>query len=363
LSANLEIAKVDAEGWPEFIDLPWRLHANDPGWVPPARAALMRELALGSAVPKGGALQGFVCRREGVVQGRVAALINPGLRDDGGPIGQLGYFDCIDDAAVAERLFASAMAWLAAAGARQAWGPMNGGAHRLHRLLVRGFETEPFLFEPRNPRYYPRLFEASGFQPVHRWQTFELGQQAVRPLAEMVSRLAARAQSVRVERLDPRDAGATLARLHRLLDGLWTGHVGYTSIDLAEFAEVFAGVLALMTREHVGMLVDRSGRDVGCAFMYPDWVSQVRALDGEVQGWGSWVTTEKARRLIMHTVALVPEARRSASPYALLHQGLDHFAQGGYEELVIALVTEDWRFFQRLGQPTREYALYGRGLF
>jgi hypothetical protein len=179
---------------------------------------------------------------------------------------------------------------------------------------------------------------------------------------QAVSRLAARARAVHIETLDPAAGGATLARLHRLLDGLWAGHVGYASISLEEFAEVFGGVLALMSREQIGMLVDARGRDAGCAFMYPDWAAQVRALDGAVDGWGSWVGTAKAQRLVMHTLAVVPGARLSAAPYKLLEQGLEHFVAGGYDDLVIALVTESWRFFDRLGQPTREYALYGRRL-
>ena len=51
---------------------------------------------------------------------------------------------------------------------------VGGWAHRLHRFMVRGFERAPFLFEPRNPPYYPRLFEANGFAPVHRWYSYEI---------------------------------------------------------------------------------------------------------------------------------------------------------------------------------------------
>jgi hypothetical protein len=360
--SGLQVSQVAPHGWPDFIELSWKLHAGDPRWIPPSRAALLKDLA-GSVVPSNGALRGFLCERDGEAIGRIVALVNPRLTDPtGAPLGQLGYFECVDDEEVATRLFQAGLAWLKARGVHQVLGPMNGGAHRLHRLLTRGFDREPFLFEPRNPPYYPRLFEANGFRRTHGWHTFDLPKEAVRPLGDGVSRLAERAHAFQIDLLDPRDSGPTLRRLHGLLDGVWTGHVGYASIDIAEFAEVFGPVLALVKRGHIGMLVDKAKGDAGCAFMYPDWGSQVRALDGKAEGWGSWVNTAQARRLVMHTVAVLPQARGTAAPYLLLQRGLQHFLDGAYDELVVALVTEDWRLFGRLDEPTREYALYGRSL-
>ncbi|MBI4616357.1 MAG: hypothetical protein HY720_22290 [Planctomycetes bacterium] len=353
----------------DFLDLSLSLHAGDPEWIPPLRAPLLRELAGLDAFGRYGTIQAFLCEKDGRPAGRVAALLNSRLRDASGAVlGQVGYFECADDERVAGALLESAFAWLRERGAREAWGPMNGGAHRTHRLLSRGFERSPFLFEPRNPPYYPRLFENHGFRRIHTWRGFDLPAPAFRA-AVLENRgldLAVRraGKRYRVDHPDPGTPGSTLPRMHVLLDRVWAGHVGYSSLDLGEFTEIFGPVLALLDPWHVFILVDgEDGRDVGCAFAYPDYSAEVRQLSGDASGWGSWLGRgERPRRLVMHTVALVPEARGSGAVYLALVEAVERLVQDGYEEAQVALVTEDWRFFETTFAPTREYALYARSL-
>src|SRR5262245_24849914 len=111
------------------------LNANDPKWIPPTRARLQQELTGADAFGRYGRIQMFGCENEGRLVGRIAAIVNPKLIDAAGhPVGQVGYFESIDDAQVASILFDGAFAWLRAAGARQVLGPMNGGPHRTHRF-------------------------------------------------------------------------------------------------------------------------------------------------------------------------------------------------------------------------------------
>jgi hypothetical protein len=163
----------------------------------------------------------------------------------------------------------------------------------------------------------------------------------------------------RIDLLEPSDAQGTLARIHPLLDGVWKGHVGYASIGQEELAEVFGGVLSLMTSRHIGVLVDGSGQDTGCSFMYPDYANDVRNLRGSARGWGEWLGRgSQPSGLVMHTLALLEEARGSAGSAMLLQRGLEHFFEDGYERLIVALVVEDWPLFRRFKAPSRRYALY-----
>ncbi|MBI4576968.1 MAG: hypothetical protein HY722_11965 [Planctomycetes bacterium] len=350
---------------PEFIDLARRLCRDDPRRVPPLRQVLEVELGGGGAFARRGTLQAFLCEEGGRLLGRVAALIHPRLLDVGGaPVGQVGYFECADDEAAAGSLLGAAMGWLRARGCRAAWGPMNGGAHRAHRLMTRGHEGAPFLFEPRNPPYYPRLFEAHGFRPLHRWSSFELDRASVRPVLGVLARGArgAEARGLCIDALDPRRGGEVIARLHRILDRVWAGHVGYVPLEADEFAEVFAGVLALMTERNIGVVVDAEGRDLGCGFTYPDRAAEARALDGDAAGWAAVAAGPRPRRVVYHTVAFLPEARRTQAPFLLMERGLRYMVEDGYEEFLVALVTEELGLFHRVAQPTRDYVLYEREL-
>lgn len=337
---------IDASRTHEFVELPFRLHASDPLWVPPLRQAVVAELA-SPRLDKQLFLHGD--------EGRLAALVDVRL-----PFGQLGYFEAATEDA-ARGLIAAGLEWLRARGVKQVVGPMNGGAHRLHRFQVTGFERPPFLFEPRNPPEHPRWFEASGFAPVKTWWTYE----APRPWFESLRQVLAPGveRAVRAgQRIVPLEGAAALPRIHALLDAVWAGHVGYASLSHEEFVEAFAGALALMSNRTLGTVADSKGEDLGCAFMYPDWVDEVRSLRGDASGWGRWLGGAKPvpRRMIMHTVAFKPGARRSGAPFVILDIGLQHMLEDGFEELVIALVTEEWKLFARALEPTRSYALFGR---
>ena len=92
---------------------------------------------------------------------------------------------------------------------------MNGGVHLAHRLLVYGFEHAPFLLEPRNPRWYPALFEAAGFAVVHRWKTWEIERNAFTPLRDRMLALGRRGgRGTRLDWLDTAgDPQGCLARV------------------------------------------------------------------------------------------------------------------------------------------------------
>jgi hypothetical protein len=345
----------------EFIEFPWAVNAADPHWVPPLREQVFHELSGGSAFSRYGRFELFLCEVEGRIAGRVAALINPRLLDSGGhAVGQLGYFECVDDPAIASALIGAGLEWLQAQAIKQVYAPMNGGAHRTHRFLTRGFDRAPFLFEPRNPRYYPGLFERSGFVPASRWFSYDLGRDETADRLQRLDRVLARRPAPgRIEELTTGRSAETLERVHRLLDPCWNGHIGYASIDLEEFAGVFGGALAIMGPGHISAFV-QNGEDVGFAFVYPDFVEDVRRLDGHAGGWGRWLGTSRAKRLVVSTSALVPEARGSSAAMAQVAWGLRHAAAGGFEDIVVALVVEGW--LSKIGEQTREYMLYARAL-
>lgn len=342
-----------------FIQLGRSLHASDPLWIPPLDDVLRRDLAGQGTFGRYAALQMYLCESAGRVVGRLAAIHNPRLPH----VGQLGYFEAEDDPGVLRSLLDLAGPWLRERGATELWGPIEGGAHRTHRFMTRGFELEPFLFEPRNPPHYPALFEAAGFEPFHRWGSYEL------PVPDVIELLARLQPLVRrglerytrfiFERGDP----DILPRLHRILDAVWRGHVGYAPLDLEEFVEAYAGLIALDPCPYLGTVHDAAGTDLGLGLCYPDYAAQVREIAGDAARWASWVgTAKKPRRLILHTVAAVPSARRRGIPYLILDYAAGKLAEDDYREVVVALVDEGFRFFGKRLAPTREYALFRRAV-
>ena len=358
---------IDQPDVDAFVDLTWQLHHSDPLWIPPMRTRLREELTGTDALGTNGGRCLFGCQSGGRLVGRIAAIINGGITNAGGEVvGQVGYFEAVDDDRVAANLFDAAFEWLRARGVSQVWGPMNGAAHRSHRLMTAGFDRTPFLFEPRNPAYYPGLFERAGFTPCYSWCSIDVEAGELRHalatlrILRIKDRVKARYDVVSPERLDAREI---LQRLYPLLDRMWTGHLGYVPLDFAEFVAIFGPALSLMSDGDFVWGVERdSGRDVGCVFSYPDHAEDVRALHGDPSGWGRWQTAAaRPKRLVMHTMSLLPEARGHGLAAWLMQRAFQHCVEH-YSEAVIALVIPEFTTLSKIAPATRHYALFERSL-
>ena len=130
-----------------FIDLPYRLHADDPLWAPPlridTRARLSRKK---NPFFDHGEATYFLAEREGTVVGRIAAIAN--RRHDqiyGDGVAFFGFFECVDDPAVAVALFEAASNWASERGYSVLRGPTSFSTNDECGLLVDGFDTPPTL--------------------------------------------------------------------------------------------------------------------------------------------------------------------------------------------------------------------------
>lgn len=120
---NLEVREVlDAQARMAFIKFPWQLYRGDPHWVPPLigdRKSLLdpqhnpsfahMDVALFLAT---GSTAGPTAAPNTVV-GTVAAIVNHRHNEfHGEKAGFFGFFECIDDPAVAQALLDTAADWV-----------------------------------------------------------------------------------------------------------------------------------------------------------------------------------------------------------------------------------------------------------
>ncbi|NLG63319.1 MAG: N-acetyltransferase, partial [Candidatus Cloacimonetes bacterium] len=97
-----------------FIDMQWRIYADDPNWVPPLRMAV-RDLLNPSRHPfhQHAEVQCFLALRDGDVVGRICAVVNHRSNEfHDERVGTFGLFETIDDEDVARVLLDTAAGWL-----------------------------------------------------------------------------------------------------------------------------------------------------------------------------------------------------------------------------------------------------------
>jgi hypothetical protein len=116
---------------------------------------------------KYGEAKRWILKDNGKLIGRVAAFTNSKYINKGTEFqtGGIGFFDCINDAAAAKKLFDIAKEWLQSKGMEAMDGSINfGDRDKWWGLMVEGFNSAPIYGMPFNPSYYEQLMEGYGFQ-------------------------------------------------------------------------------------------------------------------------------------------------------------------------------------------------------
>src|SRR5262249_23608846 len=76
--------------------------------------------------------------------------------------GFFGFFECVNDAAVARMLLERARAWVLERGARFLRGPVNPSTNYECGLLIDNYDSGPMVMMTYNQRYYPGLMDQVG---------------------------------------------------------------------------------------------------------------------------------------------------------------------------------------------------------
>lgn len=151
-----------------FMKVPLVIYKYDKTWIQPLDKDI--EEVFDEKKNKAfrfGKIQRWVLKNdEGELIGRIAAFVNKKYKnkDDDGPAGGIGFFECINNQEAADLLFNNAKHWLLNEGMEMMDGPINFGERdKWWGLVSEGFK-EPLYGMNYNPPYYKNLFEQYGFQ-------------------------------------------------------------------------------------------------------------------------------------------------------------------------------------------------------
>ena len=163
--ADIEIITVEGKSeLKDFINLPWKIYAEDPRWVPPIKNDVRRLLD-----PRMHPFWEFaerilfLARRGSETVGRIAGIIDRHHNKfHGEQMGVWGFFECDDDPEAASALFSAVETWACRKGMTFLRGPLNPSLNYEAGLLIDGFDSSPGLMMTYNPSYYPQLIESCG---------------------------------------------------------------------------------------------------------------------------------------------------------------------------------------------------------
>jgi GNAT superfamily N-acetyltransferase len=216
----------------------------------------------------------FLAERDGTVVGRIAAISNR-LHNEthGDGVGFFGFFESIDEQAVADALFQAAADWCRALGHDTLRGPASFSVNDECGLLVDGFDTPPTLMMPHNPRYYVGLIERGGFTKAKDLWVYQGGRtEAYVPVPERLARateLIRQRQGITLRPLNMKDFEGEVERIKELYNSAWEknwGFVPMTDHEIDHLAEQFKPVVI----PELVPMAEKDGKLIGFGIVLPD---------------------------------------------------------------------------------------------
>ncbi len=357
----------------DFVELPYRLRAHEPAWVPPPRAELRRLLSAANPYFRHARCRHFLCRRGGEAIARCTAVVDQQLvAQRGEALGGIGFFESQPEPDAARALLAAACEWLSAEGMRRVWAPMDLSIWCRHRVKTAGFDLPGLPGDPDNPAYTADLLEGAGFEALQHWTASWLDQEAMARVAQQRKphhdTCLAEGQVV-LRSVDPKLGEEEIARLHGLLVPNLCDSTGWTPLLLDEFRFLRAADLAHADPDLAAVAQTPRGEPLGLLLARPDPSETLRAMAGK-SGWRARVAGWRAggkgpRRLLVQALALRPLARHQGLGSALLHRVLLAALLKGYREAFLGPVpigNPAARYSRDYVEAGPRYALYGRSL-
>lgn len=148
----------------QFVDFPFTLYRDCPQWTPPLRGDARRTLDRDRhPFYQHSTADFFIVESAGQTVGRLAMLENRRYNEFRGTRAAFfGYFDVVEDVAVARCLFDAGFAWARKRGLDSVVGP-RGVIGVDGSVLVEGFEQRAALAIPYNYPYYDAFIQDAGF--------------------------------------------------------------------------------------------------------------------------------------------------------------------------------------------------------
>lgn len=294
-----------------FQQLPWDIYAphgvlRDPNWVPPLlwqeRELLGWPGWLGKRHPfyDEAEIITLLAERGGRTLGRLAVLVNRvHNRKYNEKLGFFGFFECVDDQAVARALFDFGEDWLRHRGMHSVRGPVNPSLNYTCGLLVDGFDRPPSFLMTYNPSYYATLLESCGFAKSQDLYAYEMDNTL---LAALIARYrpavlsALEHTDLVIRPMDPakfqQEIETYLNIYNRSLEGTW----GFTPLQPREAGHI-AKELRHVIVPQFAIFAEIGGKPVGALLALLDFNQIIRKLNGRLLPFGIFRLLMGRRRL------------------------------------------------------------------
>ena len=283
--AGIDIVAADnPKALKQFVEFPYRLYRDYPHYVPPLRIAV-KELLDREKHPfyKDAEAEFFVAKKDGQVAGRVAAILDKAHnRFHQENAGFFGFFECINDQAVADALLQRAKRWVFDRGAKFLRGPVNPSTNYECGTLVEGFDSDPMVMMPYNPEYYPVLLDRAGLRKSKDlWAWLSNANTIDIKKIDRVADKAVSGNGVKVRPIDMKNFDADVENVWNIYNSAWERNWGFIPMSKEEF-KLQGKEMKQILKPDLVLIGEVEGRVVGFALALPDINQALKPAQGKL---------------------------------------------------------------------------------
>ena len=329
-----------------FIKFPWKVYKGDSNWVPPLLSEMKKKFDP-SENPffKYADVAPFIAIHRGEPVGRIAAILNTRHNEfHKDKVGFFGFFECVEDVAVAERLFEAAKEWLTRRKMEVIRGPVNFSTNEECGLLIDGFDDPPAVMMPYNPPYYPALLESCGLRKAKDLYAYTIEDTAVLPEKLFrVTNLVKEKAGITFRSINFSNLREEIEVLKSIYNSAWAPNWGFYPVTEEEF-EYMAKELKRFAAPDLILIAEVDGKPVGFSLTMPDVYQALKKCNGRLFPFGIFRFLRDRKKIDRARVMVlgIVEGYRRRGIDALFY--LETFQRGkklGYKRGELSWILED----------------------
>lgn len=284
----------------DFIRAGFEVFRGDRNWVPPLDLVIRERLnPKKDPVHRHADVALFTAWKDGQLVGRTSATVDRAwLETWNDDTGHFGYFDTVNDEAVAKALLERAEVWVKRKGMKRINGPMSLNAAQEIGVLIEGFEHPPVIDMAHSRDYQGALAEACGYtkeKDLYCWRydvksgfnaRTQRAWETVRDLPE-----------VRLRTVDTKNLRQELDTVMQIYNETWAGKWAYVPITNEELDKM-ADDLSLVIDPDIAFMAEIDGEPAGMCITVPNLNEAIADLDGRLLplGWAKLLWRTKVKR-------------------------------------------------------------------
>ncbi|KUG26836.1 hypothetical protein ASZ90_003314 [hydrocarbon metagenome] len=325
--SSLNIIPVSSKSeFNKFLKFPWKIYSNHPNWVPPLLFDLKKVLnKKKNPFFNHADMELFLAIKEGSIVGRIAAIKNDlHNKEHNDKVGFFGFFECINDQEVANKLFDTAAKWITEKGLTVLRGPANPSVNDIYGLLIDGFEDPPRILMPYNPKYYMELLDHHGFQKAKDLYAWKISKEKMETNDKIkrVADIALRRSNATIRPLNMKDFNNELVKVKFVYNKAWEPNWGFVPLTDEEI-DALAADLKPLVDPNLVLFLEIENKTVGFALTMPDYNFIFKEMNGRLLPFNFIKLFTKRKSILWARIIIlgvIPEYQKRGLDAALYYE-------------------------------------------